>query len=101
MQGPHSHLRAYTALVLVLIFLGLFLYGLYSFFGTPGSNTNTQTTLPTSIPMPTPQDEVSAQQPFQYLVSYTVSGFHPTSLSIQEGQTVRFTNNSSDTITIT
>ncbi len=54
-------------------------------------------TFPADAPAPTPQDYVTAQQGFQYLVSYTENGFVPTTLSVQRGETVRFTNNS-DTV---
>ena len=43
---------------------------------------------------PRPQDYASAQQGFQYLVSYTADGFVPNALSVKKGETVRFTNNS-------
>ncbi|MDO8576016.1 MAG: hypothetical protein Q7R90_01745, partial [bacterium] len=33
---------------------------------------------------------------FQYLVSYTDRGFEPTRLTVKQGETVRFTNNSSE-----
>lgn len=32
---------------------------------------------------------------FQYLISYTDTGFAPSTLTVKQGQTVRFTNNSS------
>ena len=50
---------------------------------------------PKDAPAPTPADYISAQHGFQYLVSYTEDGFAPTSLSVANGETVRFTNNSS------
>jgi plastocyanin len=50
---------------------------------------------PADAPAPTPKDYVAAQTGFQYLVSYNATGFHPTSLIVKKGETVRFTNNSS------
>ena len=49
---------------------------------------------PADAPAPTPQDYVTAQKGFQYLVSYTESGFAPVALSVKKGETIRFTNNS-------
>ncbi len=47
------------------------------------------------VPPPKPQDYVSEQKGFQYLVSYTGQGFTPKTLSVKKGETVRFTNNTS------
>ena len=47
------------------------------------------------IPPPKPEDYVSAQKGFQYLVSYTGGGFIPAAFSVKKGETVRFTNNTS------
>ena len=47
------------------------------------------------VPPPKRADYSSAQKGFQYLVSYTVNGFVPASLSVKRGETVRFTNNTS------
>jgi plastocyanin len=104
-QGSHIHLRAYLWLIFILIAIAGFLYALYAFEivlsrpEQPSSATLTST-FPQNMPAPTTADVVSAQQSFQYLVSYTVSGFHPTVLSINSGETVRFVNNSPDQITI-
>ena len=52
----------------------------------------------TPIPRPTYTPEVQAQvaasKGFQDLVSYTDTGFQPSSLAISKGETIRFTNNS-------
>ncbi len=56
--------------------------------------------LAVNAPVPSAGDYVAAQNGFQYLVSYTSGGFAPGSLTVQKGETVRFTNNSSDTIQI-
>jgi plastocyanin len=104
MQGSHSHLRAYTALLLILILLVGFFYELYSlgviggFSQAPAQQAPTP--FPPSAPVPTAADQVSAQQSFQYIVSYTVSGFHPTSLTMKTGETIRFSNNTSDPLSI-
>src|SRR6185312_8803915 len=52
--------------------------------------------IPPPQPPPTPSDEINApdSHPFQHLVSYTNTGFAPSSLTITVGDTVRFTNNS-------
>ena len=52
------------------------------------------------IPAPTPKDYVTAQHGFQYLVSYTDSGFVPSTISVNKGETIRFTNNASGTLRI-
>lgn len=102
MTGPNPHLRAYVWLLAILLLLCGFAYALYSFgIGAPAQQS--QTTLPSypsDLPPLKPQDSTGQQQPFQYLVSYTVSGFHPTALSINAGQTIRFTSNDPTAITI-
>ena len=50
------------------------------------------------IPPPTPSDYVSEQQGFDYLVSYTEEGFAPTTVAVQTGERVRWTNNSAKTL---
>lgn len=62
------------------------------------SSTNTQVTFPKDAPAPQSQDYVPAQHGFQYLVQYTASGFHPSSLTIKKGETIRFTNTSAATL---
>jgi|GEM_PF-3743899 plastocyanin len=104
MQGSHVHFRAYLALLIILMLLVGFFYELYSLGVIGGvSQTAVQQTVspfPPSAPAATEADLVTAQQSFNYLVSYTVSGFHPTTLTMKAGQTVRFTDNSPDPITI-
>jgi len=51
-----------------------------------------------NAPMPADTDHVAAQKGFQYLVSYTDTGFSPGELSVKKGETVRFTNNASASI---
>jgi hypothetical protein len=104
MQGSHSHLRAYTALLLILIVLVGFFYALYSLgvinslYQSPAQQAKGP--FPPSAPAPTAADLVTAQQSFNYLVSYTVSGLHPTTLKMKTGETIRFTDNSPNQITI-
>jgi plastocyanin len=64
---------------------------------TPSAALDTQALPPADAPAPTPQDYVTAQKGFQYLVSYTGS-FLPNALTIKRGETIRFTNNSNSTL---
>ncbi|MFA7309567.1 MAG: hypothetical protein WC050_01545 [Candidatus Paceibacterota bacterium] len=57
-----------------------------------------QQAFPKNAPPPMPKDYVTAQNGFQYLVSYTDSGFIPAQFSIKNAETVRFTNNSGTTL---
>lgn len=100
------HLRAYLWLLVVIAALAALAY--FFHIGSPAGSTmgSTQPAFaPTgsassgstqpNIPAPTPQDMVTAQHGFQYLVQYTATGFHPQSLTVKKGETVRFTNNAS------
>ena len=53
-------------------------------------------------PIPPYTDEIAAQlaasKGFQLLVSYTDNGFEPSTGKIKKGETVRFTNNSSENL---
>lgn len=55
---------------------------------------------PDAPPPMTPlmQEVLANSNGFQYLVSYTDSGFEPATLAVQAGETVRFTNNSSQNL---
>jgi hypothetical protein len=100
---PRLHLRAYIWLLVILLVVGAIVYGLYNFFGTRQVSTQTtiqQNGFPAHAPTPTAADQVAAQQPFQYLISYTVSGFHPTTLSAKVGQTIRIIDNAPQQIVI-
>ncbi len=68
---------------------------------TPAADLSELVTFPEDAPPPTPQDYVTAQQGFQYLVSYTANGFAPATLTVQRGEIVRFTNNSNATLQLT
>lgn len=61
----------------------------------------TPAVFPADAPTPRPQDYVAAQKGFQYLVSYINSGFTPTTLVVNKGETVRFTNNTSAPLQLT
>ena len=71
---------------------------------TASPATATQTSNDGRIPQPPLTDAVEAQlaasPDFQDLVSYTDQGFEPATLSIQKGDTVRFTNNSHESLWI-
>lgn len=54
-----------------------------------------------NAPQPTAGDYVSAQKGFQYIVSYSDTGFSPTAFSIKKGETVRFVNNASSVLNLT
>ncbi len=106
--ASHAHLRAYVALLIALLLISGFSYGLYLFFvsGSQGSvpvseQANTLPNYPSTLPSLRPQDSVDQQQQFQYLVSYADSGAHPTAIGMKVGETVRFINNSSAPITLT
>lgn len=59
-----------------------------------------QTSVIPNLPPPTPSDYISAQEEFDYLVSYTDTGFSPPALGIGLGDAVRFTNNSSGVLNL-
>jgi plastocyanin len=98
----HSTHRYFLWLVLLVLLIGFIYAGLALTNATaPRSTPITQSpsaTFPASAPAPTPQDYVTAQKGFQYLVSYTDNGFAPKTLSVKKGETVRFTNNASSTL---
>ncbi|HEY4524969.1 MAG TPA: hypothetical protein VJL39_01225 [Candidatus Paceibacterota bacterium] len=56
-----------------------------------------------SVPPYTPEIEAALKESegFEFLVSYTDSGFAPSTLALEAGQTVRFTNNSSSELWVT
>ena len=93
MSEAHAHWRAYLALLVILILIaGFFAAMSYMFgFGAVTQNTSDLTAY-VPPPPPTAQDAVSAQQSFQYLVVYTANGFKPASLTMDSGETVRFSN---------
>ena len=98
----HAHTTRTLLILLALIALVVgFVYAVF-FYGRGVPQSGSQATVsdtsgfPQDAPAPTPQDYVSAQKGFQYLVSYTDNGFAPPALSVGENETVRFTNNSNN-----
>ena len=57
-------------------------------------------TVVAEIPFPTAADYTTQQKGFQYLVSYGDDGFIPATLTVNKGETVRFTNNSSNPLRV-
>ena len=96
MPPAHPTHRYFLWLALLLIALALlgfgFGFGLLS--PTAVQNTSAPVGFPAEAPPPKAQDYVVAQKGFQYLVSYSDSGFHPVTLSVKRGETVRISNNS-------
>lgn len=89
--------RAHITLLIALVVVLIAVYALLSRVSPPASQPSSNST--TSQPRP-PSPEVMAylaqSKGFQYLVSYTDRGFEPTKLTVKKGETVRFTNNSSE-----
>ncbi len=95
--------------MIAFIFAVLVLALLYSMFATstsPRASTESEVALvqlPVDAPppvTPTMQAVVDASVGFSAFVSYTNTGFEPTEVSITNGQSVRFTNNSARTLWI-
>lgn len=91
------HFRAYLWLLLaIVVFLCAFSFA-YLHAGIRTVQAPIRTDIPAGFPQdapaPTPADAVDAQHGFQYLVSYTGSAFMPVDLTVNQGETVRFTNN--------
>ena len=89
------HFRAYLILLVILLALA----GLLSVVGfgslsqsQPQQRTDIPQGFPQNAPAPTAQDTTSVQAPFQYVVSYTDGGFRPTSMTVNKGETIRFSN---------
>jgi hypothetical protein len=105
MFGPHRRARFYVILLILLLVLigALYFFGI----GRPAtvrgpftSRTDIPPGFPQDIPAPTQNDVASAQQSFQALVQYTGSGFHPSTINIKKGDTVRFINTAQNTLTL-
>lgn len=92
----HRYFLWLALLVIALAVLG-FVFGFGLLSSAPVS-TSAPVGFPAEAPAPTPQDFISAQKGFQYLVSYNGNGFAPKTLSVTKGETVRFTNNSDTTL---
>lgn len=99
-MGEHQwRFQVYLSILAILVVLGIVAYAL-SAAQSPQQQPPAATVFPSNAPPPTATDVVSAQQAFQYLVSFTANGFSPAKLTIQEGQTVRFTNNTNNFIRV-
>jgi len=96
MPPAHPTHRYFLWLALLLIALALlgFAFGFGLLSPAPAENTPAPVGFPAEAPPPKAQDYVVAQKGFQYLVSYSDSGFHPVTLSVKRGETVRISNNS-------
>ena len=73
--------------------------GAYFFIAMSGNSTIApKSGLPKELPVLTPEERTQLENShgFQALVSYTDGGFEPAKLTIKKGETVRFTNNSSE-----
>ena len=97
MHPTHRYFLWLALLVVALALLG-FVFGFGLLSPSPAENTPAPAGFPAEAPPPQPQDYVAAQKGFQYLVSYTATGFAPAALDADVGETVRFTNNSDGTL---
>jgi plastocyanin len=101
MAHPTRHLLLWLGLIVVLIG---FVYALFLWMGAPTIQPlpaqQTKVTFPADAPAPRPQDAAAAQHGFNYLVQYTASGFHPSSLSVKKGETVRITDSAAGPLTL-
>ncbi len=86
-------------LVIVLIAIILTLFDAWPSWQPQNPAPTTSQTRQTPAPPSAQVLQQLAQNPtFQYLISYTDKGFQPNVLKIKEGQTVRFTNNSTQSL---
>jgi len=99
----HAHpTRTLLITLAALLVLAAVAYALrLNFPAFPQSAAPAPAGFPADAPAPQPQDYIEAQQGFQYLVSYTDNGFAPAALSVKQGETVRFTNNTSEPLQLT
>lgn len=103
---PHSTHRYALWLGFLILLIGFLYAGFVMLGGTAAPPTTTvqispiSAAFPKTAPPPTANNFVSFQHGFQYLVSYTGSGFMPPALSAKTGETVRFTNNSAGQVQI-
>ena len=95
---PTHRYLLWLGFLAAVVFVALIMGWSYVSFFTPQLASPTVAEFPQDAPAPTPQDYVQAQKGFQYLVSYTEQGFAPAALSVKQGETVRFTNNSSTSL---
>lgn len=92
-----SRIQAYIYLLVVIAvivgLLGLSFYLAQKPSDIPGSETEDNTPIPQPAYTEAVQAQLAASNGFQALVSYTNGGFEPAKLSIDKGDTIRFTNN--------
>ena len=99
MPPVHPTHRYFLWLALLIVALAL-VAGL-ALFITPSAPAS-ESRVPPPAPSLTPERTVEAigDQQFSALVSYTDQGFEPAQLTIAEGDTIRFTNNSTHTMSL-
>jgi plastocyanin len=114
-QSPHRHSgkRVYNMYmqtdwmryvwILIILFVLAIIAVLLS-MNVPRANTSSQLApigFPEYAPLPRAQDAVAVQQGFSALVSFTDNRFEPSTLTIQKGETVRFSNNANTDLRLT
>lgn len=97
--APHPTHRYALWLGIILILAGALF--LFNGINSRSPQASAPPGFPENAPAPRPADYVAAQKGFQYLVSYGSNGFLPQALSVIQGETVRFTNNSDSTLNLT
>jgi plastocyanin len=85
-------------LALVVAVVGGVVIALFSLSYAPQQQAQTSTSVET--PSPEIMEQLAKSNGFQYFISYTDTGFQPTQLIVNKGETVRFTNNSSHEVWI-
>lgn len=100
MHDPHFKTKIFIGITAVIVLaIGIFLLDLLQGESEPLSPGPIA-----AVEIPPYTEEtaqlLAASTGFQYLVSYTGSGFEPADLRIKKGETVRFTNNSSGSMWI-
>jgi len=92
-----SKARAYITLLVALAVVLIAAYALLSRTSVlPSQPVGKTDTLQPKPPSPETLAYLAQSKGFQYLVSYTDRGFEPRRLTVKKGETVRFTNNSSE-----
>lgn len=97
----HRHADELKKLLAVLGVLLVLALCAYLFSRAPTATQQTTTSATASYPPPfTPavQAQLAASKGFQLLVTYTNRGFEPAETTLKKGETVRFTNNSSENL---
>ncbi len=95
-ERMNVRIRGLIAALVALIVLLIVISAIAQFGGgVPTAPASSAPQVKSPPPPPTTAESSQAAQTFQSLVSYTDRGFEPTSATVQAGDTVRFTNNSS------